>query len=443
MPLRSTPLADSTATRTPIFYGWWMVLAYALILAFVSTTLGFGSGLLVDPIRSEFGWPQVAVAAAFSLRTEAGAIASPFAGALIDRFGCRWTLAAGLLFIATGLFFLSTVDSLWTFYAAFVVLAIGQSTIGGQAASVSVARWFVRKRNRALAIVWMGPGVAIVTLPLFGWLISTLGWRTALLAWIAVVAFCLPLAFVVREYPEKYGLLPDGDPIEPGSQHLESGGIARQAARARGVSMTTRQALTNRTFWKLGLVLALTNFAAAPVTQLVVPALTHEGVDPGTATLVAGLLPSVYASSRLGLAKWGDRADKRDLIAFCFGAQAVGILLLAGVSPSTLLFLVPFIALFGVGFGIPVPLRSSVIADYFGVQSMGKIQGFIQFLSTIGGVLGPIAQGLMVDRLGSFRWTFVLFGACSAVAVPLMLTLPRTSAAPRHALPEAPAPVTR
>lgn len=415
------------------FYGWWIVAAFAGVLAFVSTTLGFGAGLLVEPVRAEFGWSAFAVAAAFSLRTEAGAVMAPLAGAVIDRWGCRWALGAGLLCIAAGLVCLSQAGDLWTFYGAFVVLAIGQSTIGGQAASVSVARWFVRKRNRALAILWMGPGLGFFIIPFFGALIAWFGWRNASLLWVLVVFASLPLVWVVRESPEKYGMLPDGDLPEGarGADGKPTLSVAQQAARARGASMTTGQAFRNGSFWRLGLVLALTNFAAAPITQLIIPSLTREGVDPPLATFVGSALPATYAIMRFGLAQWGDRVDKRDLMAFCFGVQGVGILLLSLIGGGSVLLLAPFLLLFGIGFGIPVPLRGVVIADYFGVQSMGKIQGMLQFLATIGGVLGPMVQGFLADQFGGYRETFVLLAVCSLVAVPLMLSLPRTGHGPR------------
>lgn len=414
-----------------VFYGWWVVVAFGAVLAFVSTTMGFGAGLLVEPIRAEFGWSAFAMAAAFSLRTEAGAVMAPLAGAVIDRWGSRWALGSGLVCIALGLVFLSQVQDLWGFYGAFVVLAIGQSTIGGQAAAVSVARWFVRKRNRAIAILWMAPGLGFFIIPFFGLLIGGFGWREACLWWVLVVLAHIAVLPAIRESPEKMGLLPDGDPPEVATAGAPKLTVAQQAARARGASMTTAQAFRNGTFWRLGLVLALTNFAAAPITQLIIPSLMREGVDPALATFIGSALPLTYATMRFGLAQWGDRVEKRDLMGFCFSVQGAGILLLALVSGSTVWLLAPFLLLFGLGFGIPVPLRNVIIADYFGVQSMGKIQGLLQFLATIGGVLGPMVQGYLADQFGGYRETFVLLAACSLLAVPLMLSLPRTGHGPR------------
>lgn len=411
-----------------VFYGWWLVAALAVVLGLGSSTMVFGTGLLVEPLMREFGWSALAISVAFSLRTEAGAIAAPVTGKLIDRFGPRWTLAGGLALVAGALAWLSGVDGIWGYYGAFCVLAVGNSTIGGQAASVVVARWFVRQRARALAAVWLGPGLAVGTLPLFAWVVDTHGWRAAVLFWAAVVAaVCIPLALLVRDRPERYGLLPDGERVDPGTAAGDHGGpaLARRAADLRGPSMTVRQALVNSTFWRLALVFALTNMSNAPIFALFVPGLLREGLDRDLVALALAAQPALFTAMRLAVVRWGDAVDRRDGLAACFGLQAVSLLILAGVTAGFEALLLPFLLVYALGWSAQIPLRGAAVSDYFGVEAMGTIQGLLQFVTTVGGVLGPVLVGGMADATGTYRWAWLVLGGATLLSVPVVLSLRR------------------
>ena len=109
----------------------------------------------------------------------AGALA-PLVGPLVDRYGGRWLMAGGALSAGSrfriaqpsrarsGSFLLVR----WTF------VAFGGVFMCQLVVSVTISRWFVRKRGRAIAIASLGQRLAkvlipIVTATLFVWV----GWR--------------------------------------------------------------------------------------------------------------------------------------------------------------------------------------------------------------------------------------------------------------------------
>ena len=421
--------------RPKLFYGWWQVLIFAWILGVGSTTIQFSVGFLVDPIINEFGWSMLAVSTAFSLRSQSSAIAAPGVGYLIDRFGTRFTLCSGLIVFSLSLLWLAGVDNIWAFYGSFCLLSIGNSAIAGQSAGVNVARWFVKQRGRAMLLVYMGPGLGSITIAIYAAIMAEHGWRAGQVAWALVVLLtCLPIALLVRESPEKMGLLPDGESME--GHHAAGEGrdaaIRRRADALRGESMTTRQALTNGVFWRLALALTLSTMAAGPVLALMVPALTKAGISRELAIAANSSFPLVLAGLRLIMARFGDSLERRNLMVGCFVCQMVATVLLALVNPDLALLMVPaFLVLYGIGFGIPVPIRTTLTADYFGVNSMGTIQGILQFLTTIGGVAGPLLLGWLVDATGTYQVGFLVLAAVSFASIPLMVTLPK--AHPRHA----------
>lgn len=130
--------------------------------------------------------------------------------------------------------------------------------------------------------------------------------------------------------------------------------------------------------------------------------------------------------ARLGLGWWADYADKRKILAACYTCQAVGILILAGISSP--LLLLPFLLVFAPGFGGPIPVRPALQADHFGLDAMGSIQGLLQFIGTIGALIGPIFVGGLVDLTGTYRAPYLVLSVCAALAAPLILALPRARA---------------
>ncbi|MEK7215757.1 MAG: hypothetical protein AAB289_09215, partial [Chloroflexota bacterium] len=60
--------------RPRFFYGWWVVMACALITLVSGSAFYYGFGALFSPLIDEFGWSTTATALAFSLRSEAAAV---------------------------------------------------------------------------------------------------------------------------------------------------------------------------------------------------------------------------------------------------------------------------------------------------------------------------------------------------------------------------------
>ena len=94
------------------------------------------------------------------MRTEVGGLASPVVGYLVDRIGSRRLLLAGSALVGVGFIMLSRVESVWAFYIAVMIIAVGTSATGGSVALTAAAHWFERQRGRAMALLTAGAGAA-------------------------------------------------------------------------------------------------------------------------------------------------------------------------------------------------------------------------------------------------------------------------------------------
>jgi hypothetical protein len=82
--------------RLPFFYGW-VIVAIALLTAYIGSALTWAVGVLALPMSEELGWSRTSLYGAITVRTYVGVVVSPLVGRLFDTpNGARiMTLVAG------------------------------------------------------------------------------------------------------------------------------------------------------------------------------------------------------------------------------------------------------------------------------------------------------------------------------------------------------------
>jgi MFS family permease len=356
----------------------------------------------------------VTVAAAFSLRSEVAAFGAPLVGVLIDRFGGRVIVCAGVAGVALGFALLASVQNVPAFYGSIVLIAISTNLCSSQTGTVLVARWFDRNRSRALTLLTIGGGLSGVTVPVLAWAVAAFGWRMALTySAAATLLCCAPALLFIRDAPSRRDAAAPNATGQP---------VARPTASVWGESASFSQAVRTRAFWFTALSYAASNFGGTAVFSLAVPGLLQAGISPETAALAAAALPVLSLVGRMGIGMLGDTHDKRRLLAVSFALQAGGLSLLA--APMSEPLLAVFVLLYAVGWGGPIPLRTAIQAEHFGVAALGRIQGLLLFVSSLGGLAGPVVVGTLVDLTGGYRWGFLVACLVVALGVPVALAIP-------------------
>ncbi len=354
-----------------------------------------------------------------------GGLAAPVVGFLVDRMGARRLMAVGVALAALGFFLLSRVETLWGYYGAVVVIALGMSAAGGPVGMVAIAHWFRRRRGRALAVMTMGAGASGVMVVVLSGLISAFGWRNAL-AIIAVtqIVVCLPLALSMRNRPEELGLQADGEGGLPNGATAPAGAAPPSAEAGEG--MTAREALRSASFWRLSLAVALANVGTTAIIVHQIPFFTSSvGLSEGVAAASVTAMTLMSLIGRFGFGYVADTVDKRLVMAAAFTVSGLAILLFATIYEGWQIALV--LPLFALGFGGAIPVRPAFQAEYFGLRAFGAIQGMVFTVATLGGLAGPVFAGWLYDMTDSYRLAFVLLSAGGLVAAPLVLTVPRPS----------------
>jgi len=114
-----------------------------------------------------------------------------------------------------------------------------------------------------------------------------------------------------------------------------------------------------------------------------------------------------------------DRIGTRTGIIIGFVLVCVTLVWLVIVRELWMLYL--FAIIFAFGYATMIALMSPIIAELFGIRSVGILLGIVNFAATIGCAVGPVLAGWLFDISGSYQLAFF---TCIAVSfIGLIITL--------------------
>lgn len=135
--------------------------------------------------------------------------------------------------------------------------------------------------------------------------------------------------------------------------------------------------------------------AIAAVSTHVMPYLSSVRISRRVAGLVAGGIPIVSIPGRLGFGFLADRYDKRYVTAATAVMMCAGLVCFEYVAPGSAWLIVPFLVLYGAGFGAGRIMIPSLVREYFGVHSFATILGLMNGVMSLAAIIGsPLAGRL-------------------------------------------------
>jgi MFS family permease len=426
--VRSTSNAALATNESKFFYGWTIVAVG--FLAHIASAFSISSTLSVflKPLSSDLGISRGVFSLIRSGEILIGAAAAPLVGTLMDRHGGRWLMAAGGLISGAGFLLLGQARDFWQFLLVrWLLISPGDSLMGSMVINVSISRWFVRMRGRALALASMGHGLAKVGMPvLAASLILYVGWRSAwtLFGLLTLVLVVGPSSLFMRRRPEDMGLLPDGRSRAENESSAPANEVdaARKHPRASDdVAWTRREALGTPAFWLIVTTFGVAHVGVTGLNLHVFSFVSDQGHPPMVAAFVMSIIAFMQFSTPMGWGFLAESANIARLIMAKFLVQAVGILW--ALSDPGLLSLYSGFFLYGIGMGGTSILAELIWANYFGRISLGKIRGMGSLLTSAFSAGGPPFFGLLFDYTQSYDLSFSIFIAMLFASAVLSLFL--------------------
>lgn len=442
--------APKPSRRPPrIFYGWWIVAVSLLADGLKHGSFNRGFTVYIVPIQADLGISAASIGLADTLGRFVGGVQGPVVGYLTDRYGPRVMLAFGGVTSGLGFILLSLTRNYFFFLLVFVgLLSVGFRSGYNNASVAAVNNWFRRKRGLAMAVVSMGNGLGGAMAPLVGLLVVTVGWRNSVfISGLIIIAFLVPISFLVRRSPEDMGLLPDGDlpkdeaaPSQPTSPEAGASPQNPPSRRVRppflDLDFTAKEAMRTPSYWLVVLGAALRNTVHSGMSFMLAPVLIwflagggrSESSSLQIAAAFVGLvaLGTIVFNPAIGLL--GDRWSKSKISALCMISGAASLTLLLPQSGN--LWILALFSLFLAMSEGANSLNWAIMGDFFGRRSFATLRGWQHLPDQLMSMWTSWWMGLIFDHTGSFFTALVpLVGVyCLSALVYLFLPRPRLPA---------------
>ncbi|WP_040685140.1 MFS transporter [Nocardiopsis halotolerans] len=359
--------------------------ASALVLALSGPGQTAGISVFVDHVIADLEVSRSAVSLAYMAGTLSGALALPWIGRAVDRFGVRRVLALVALGFGGFLVLLACARGLVGLTAGFVgVRALGQ---GGMTmiATTAVAISVTRNRGTLLGLTSSLGAAGISLFPLLiERVVTALGWRYAFVAegaliWVVV----LPLAW--------WGLrgVRRTSPTAAGSPTERRDGSEEPAWPLRAIIRTSM-------FWAMAGAIACSGLVSTAVFFHQISVLGEQGLTPTQAA--ANFLPQTIAGLGSALL-FGSAADRLSPKLLMCAAMAMHALALVSPGLGALLYG----AALGAAASGARAVESAALPFYFGTASLGTLRGLTQSVAVASTAVGPILLSLAHGWAGSYR----------------------------------------
>ena len=412
------------SSKPKFFYGWYIVgvgfLSHLACAFHMSSTLS----VFLKPLTEDLAVSRGLFSVLRSGEILIGAALAPLVGPLVDRYGGRWLMAGGALIVGAGFMLLGQVTSFWQFLALrWTFITIGGVLMCHMVVSVTISRWFVRRRGRAIAIASLGQGFSKVCIPpltalLFVWL----GWRGtwSIFGLITLILIVIPALIFMRRSPEDLGLKPDGDEVD---QRPAAGGNSPAKAAnpvvAEEILWSWREVIRTDTFWIVCFIYGMVNVGIAGLNLHVFAYVTDIGFSAAAGATVLSVIAATQLASTLVWGFLGERLDIRYSSLLMFSVQALGLAL--AIATSELWILYAGFLLYGAGLGGGWVLQELIWANYYGRISLGTVRGAGILVTHALGAAGAPFFGFIHDATGSYMSSFIAFVCALALSALLSL----------------------
>ena len=391
----------SSDSRRP----WTLLLMAAAFLVMVTLGIRQSFGLFLLPVTEALGTGREVFSLALALQNLLWGIASPFAGALADKFGAGRVAAIGTLFYAGGLVVMASFVSPSGLMMGQLMIGIGLGSAGVSIALGAVARAVApEKRSLALGMVTsIGSFGQFAVLPVTQIFIDGYGWQVSLLLLSGLSASMLASCLLMAR-DEKVSEVRTAD-----IANITMNGMLKTALSS------TDYLLLTVGFFVCGIQVV---FIATHLPTY----LQDAGIGPEIASWALGLVGLFNIIGSL-LAGWlGSFVSKAKLLAWLYLMRSVIIIgfLILPPSPMTAL-------LFGAAMGLlwlgTIPLTSGLIVVFFGPAFLSMLYGVTFFSHQIGSFLGAWLGGWIYDNLGSYdlMWWIIIGSGVFAFIINLMI----------------------
>ena len=336
-------------------------------------------------------------------------------GFLVDQFGARRVLLAGLVLLSISMLLCGLVSEFWMLIPLAIVGGIGNSVFHPADLAILTDKISRSRLGRAYGIHALSGNIGWAAAPVFIMTVVQFSdWRTAL-----VLAGCVGFAVLLV-------LLLSGTELVESARHAAS---TRRPEVTAGenvrmlLSPTVVSCFLYFTFLSTALigiqtfgVTAMVQIYSVPLT-LATTGLTLFLVASGVGVVCGGFA-----------ADWTDRHDVITMLGMTLGGVIFFVIGSSSISSS---MLIPALIIAGFVAGTTTPSRDMLVRKVTPEGASGRVFGFVYSGLDLGSCLIPLILGWVLDY-GSAPVVFYIIGSMLLVTVLTVVNLRRYTQVQRH-----------
>lgn len=374
----------------------------------------------VPEIIASFGFTNTSFGSIYAAATLGGGLSLIYFGKLIDEYPLRTYTLAAVSVLGLACLMIGLAENSWVLLLALFLNRLSGQGLLTHISLTTIARNFSKLRGKALSIAVLGHSTGQAIFPVtLAVLIGAAGWRTASVLDAAfILLVLLPVVWWLTRKPFVVNEQADGEP---------AAGPAVNTQR----QWTRRQVLGDYRLYLLVPAIFTTHFL---VTGYHFYQAEIAGFKDWSVSWLAACFV-VYAISRASASIFAgiliDRLGAVNLMPF-FLLPFVASLLCLQFFDSRLAA-IPYYMGMAASTGMLASLNSAVLAELYGVQSLGAIRSMYGTLVVASTSASPLVIGLMLDNGLGFPVVIAssvgLMLLAAFAALPVMITYRRQQVA--------------
>ena len=394
-----------------IFYGWWIVLGSAIILAVLGPASVAVANIFQPPVTAEFGINNSQFAISNSLVLGVGIFLSPYISQKLASKNFRLVFLIGLIVYVLAYTGYGLAPNIYVFYLLSLLVGFGFMTTTIIPVSMMVNNWFVQKRGLALSLALSGLGIGgVVFSQLLTWLIGNVGWRQTYMIYGAIMFLvATPIVwFVFKANPEDMNLTALGaSKIEQKGQQEEG-----KQEQSKGTQLTVAETMIKPFFILLivgAVIVGIINNGG--LGQF--PPVLYGMHGPAVGATIISVYSGVGIIGKIVLGNINDRYGT--IVSTIYAAILMALSYFAMMFAGNIVLAFMMAVLFGMGNAVGTVAPPLITSAIYSSENYPKAYGYVQSGVQLGLTFGSLFAAAIADFTGSYNFAWGTLGVLSAV----------------------------
>lgn len=398
-----------------IFYGWWVVIGSAIMLAVLGPAAVAVANIYQAPVVTEFGITNSQFALSNSIVLGVGIFLSPFVSQQLTSGNFKRFYIISLLISASAYIGYGFTTNIYVFYILSLFVGYGFLSTTIIPASILINNWFVHKRGLALSLALTGLGVGgVIFSQMVTFIINNIGWRQSYMIYGALmIAIVVPIMlFLIKVKPEDVGLKPYGTDMDfatqPGAEEQE-----------KEVEMTFTETKTKPFFLLLlagAVLVGITNNGG--LGQF--PPVLTELHGAATAATIISVYSAVGIAGKLIL---GQISDTKGIVtSIIYACTLLALAYFSMLFSENIIAVFIMAVFFGLGNAIGTVIPPLITSAVYSTKQYSIAYGYVNSGLQLGMTVGSLFAAGIADLTGSYNYSWGIIMILSILVAVLWVS---------------------